>query len=215
MREYPDCKRQILQAPKETFRNLGVCFWKCVHAFLTVSRLVSVGKRGDRTPVDKPGHILGYEPRAKGIPHTRISAKAGCSGSCVSASVSCFELCTVFGDGIERIDGLPNQPLGQIVLRQHGNQVFHTSVNLSGLAAAEIVAVLPALFAVTLCENGLTHGTHNPYHACFLKHQFLPRSLLDAPNVDLIGDRFFHHCRFNLFDDTDAPDQAQPPRQGG
>ena len=110
--------------------------------------------------MDEPCHVpdFRHELRPEGIPYTvhlhngRELRELGRQLQHLS-----LELFHGLGNSIEGIDGLPDQPLGQIVLWYHGNLVFRSGIDFGSFIAAEIVAVSLAPLAVTLCESGLAH----------------------------------------------------------
>ena len=100
----------------------------------------SEGRNG--APMSKPRHIpnLRHELGAEGVSHTvqrhndRVLRES--SGQFQHLR---FQLHRGLGNSVEGINGLPNQPLGQIILRHHSNQILCIGVNLSSPVTAEVV----------------------------------------------------------------------------
>ena len=114
----------------------------------------------------EPRHVpdFRHELGAERIPYTvhlhndRELRELGCQFQHLS-----LELFYSPGNSIEGINGLPDQPLGQIVLWYHGNLVFRSGIDFGSFVAAEIVAVSLAPLAVTLREGGLAHTPDTVY----------------------------------------------------
>ena len=180
-----------------------------VGAALAMSAGVNTGERSNGAPTGKPGHIpnLRHELRPKGIPHSahlhdnRILRKLRGQFQHLR-----FQLLHSLGYGVEGVNGLPDQPLGQIILGHYGDLFFRTSMNLSGLIAAEVIAVPLTPFAVALRECGQAHTPYavhmpegrNKIHP-FLRPILADRAVKEGVHtgiglVQKSDEVVFHHC---------------------
>ena len=133
-------------------------------------------KGGNSASLREPGHIanIRHKPGTKGIPHAAHSYDSGIFRELGSQSAYLqSELLQRFGDGVQCVNSLPGHNFGQGVLWEHSNQILRLDMDLNSPALDEVVATLPAPFAVTrgkvvmlvlrkqpICQEIVAKSTH-------------------------------------------------------
>ena len=91
------------------------------------------------------------------------------------------ELFQRLGDGVQRVNGLPDHSFGQGILGEHGDQVVRLRVDLNGPTRARVVAMPFASLAVTPSKGSEAHAPHTVHmpKGCGKVHPLLAGILAD------------------------------------